>query len=281
MDWAYITCSILMMSMLGLSAGNFATSLTYRLPRGLKIANDPPYCDTCHTYLEKRDMFPFFSWVINRAKCRFCGAPVPALYAFVELGCALWFNTTWFIFWPQAVDAYLVALSLGIFVITLISLHIAEKRLFAIIVVLIAGLGGVWRGLFDLGIMNAVMAAYLGLMAGVVVWLGHSAITRKRQAFPTYAILLAVCALCVGRQQLGLLLGLSILTTFLFWVASRRILTLRGSEGMVGMCLALMWLMLMPGHAKLLFPPNSLVQCEEGSGCQVILLKDAQIPETP
>ncbi len=274
MDWAYILGSVIVMTVLGLSVGNFATSLTYRLPRGLKIANDPPYCDSCRKYLETRDMFPFFSWVINRARCRFCGEPVPALYAFVELGCALWFNVTWFAFWPDAVDAYLLSLSLGVFVITLISLHVAEKRLFAVIVVLIAGLGGVWRALFDFGIMNAVISAYLGLMAGVVVWLIRSAIARAKQPFPTYAILLAVCALCAGRGQLVPLLALSMLATLALWLVGRKSASVRGSEGIIGMCLALLWLMLFPGFGKTLPSECSKVLCEENKGCQLVTVTD-------
>lgn len=270
MDLGYILGSVIMMTVLGLSVGNFATSLTYRLPRGLKVANDPPYCDTCRKYLETRDMFPFFSWLINRAKCRFCGAPVPALYAFVELGCALWFNATWFIYWPNAVDAYLLALALGVFVITLISLHVAEKRLFAVIVVIIAGLGGAYRVLFDLGIMNAVMSAYLGLMAGVVVWLVHSAVARKRQPFPTYAILLAVAALCVGRKQLLPLLIAALCATAAFWVIGRRSPALRGSEGILGICLALL-LLLLPGISG---PGCPALSCENGKGCHYVISDD-------
>lgn len=279
MDWGYILGSFIMMTVLGLSVGNFATSLTYRLPRGLRIANDPPYCDTCRKYLETRDMFPFLSWVINRAKCRFCGAPVPALYAFVELGCAVWFNATWFVLWPQAVDAFLVTLTLGVFAITLISLHVVEKRLFAVVILLIGGLGAVYRVLFDAGVMGFVMSGYLGLMGGVAVWLLQSAIARKRQPFPGFAIMLGIAGLCVGKDALLPLFILSIGFAALFWVAGRKSAAIRGSEGIIAITLAMMALLLFPAMGKALNPSECrTVLCEEGKGCQIAIISDCHWP---
>lgn len=281
MDWGYVLGSVIMMTVLGLSVGNYATSLTYRLPKGLKIANDPPYCDTCRTYLETRDMFPFLSWVINCAKCRFCGAPVPALYAFVELGCAIWFIATWFIFWPQAVDAYLVALALGVFCITSLSLHVAEKRLFPTMLLLIAGLGAVNRVLFDGTVLGLIVSGYLGLMVGVAVWLIHGLITGKRAAFPSYAIMFAIAALCVGKASLLPLMIGSLVIGALLWIVGRRSATIRGSEWIFAITLTLMLLVLFPDIAR--NPENSSecfgeVMCT-GKGCARPVIADCHGPQ--
>jgi leader peptidase (prepilin peptidase)/N-methyltransferase len=278
MDIGYVLGSLIMMTVLGLSVGNFATSLTYRLPRGLKIANDPPYCDTCHTYLETRDMFPFVSWLINRAKCRFCGAPVPALYAFVELGCAVWFNATWFTLWPHAVDAYLVTLAHGVFVITLLSLHIAEKRLFPIVLILIAGLGAIYRVLFDASVLGFLISAYLALMVGVAGWLLSSAVKRQRQPFPAVAILLAVAGLCVGKDSLPMLVGGSAVLALPIWLISQFQPSLRGSTGVIAVGLTLMTLMLFPSLGRTLSSECAQVECVSGKGCQRLMIANCHGP---
>ncbi|MBY0354425.1 MAG: prepilin peptidase [Rickettsiales bacterium] len=276
MDWGYVVGSSIVMTVLGLSVGNFATSLTYRLPRGLKIANDPPYCDACRTYLATRDMFPFISWVINRARCRFCGAPVPALYAFVELGCALLFNVAWFVFWPRAVDAFLVTLALGVFSITLISLHVAEKRLFTLIMVLVAGLGAVYRVLFDGGVMGFAVSSYLGFMAGIMVWGLHCLMARRRVAFPSYVIMMGVAGLCVGKLLLLPLFMLSFVLSLMVWVLGRCSQAIRGSEFIIAINLALILLVLYPQLRTLTHDYSGCrtIICEVPRGCQVVIVSD-------
>ena len=78
--WAFFVGSVL---------GNLATNPIYRLPRGMPVTKEKPFCDTCHTPLTPRDLFPIFSWLLAKGRCRYCTAPVPATYFWIEFSFAL------------------------------------------------------------------------------------------------------------------------------------------------------------------------------------------------
>ena len=247
MSPSFIAIGVILMTTLGLAVGNYATSLTFRLPRGLKIANDPPYCDSCRHYLAPRDLFPFFSWVVNRAKCRFCGAPVPALYAFVELGCALLFNIAFFIYWLGNIDAFITVLGLGVFVITLVSLHLAEKRLFTLVTLLVGAFGIVYRTLLDHSIFPSLLSGFFGLFIGLVLW--KIAGLRKKPAFPDAAILLGVAGLSLTKTQLPAFLVVAAILVLLFHILTHSVRYFKGSESVLGISGALMLSVLHPAVA--------------------------------
>ena len=78
---------------IGLSLGSFATALVWRVPRGISWifsgGNDTAAarscCTTCHATLRLFDLVPLFSWLVQRGRCRHCGAPIPWRYPLVEL----------------------------------------------------------------------------------------------------------------------------------------------------------------------------------------------------
>lgn len=73
--------------------GSFLGVLIVRLPAGRPVAFDRSACPACGARLGARELVPLVSWVLLRARCRHCGAPVPARYPAIELaalGVALW-----------------------------------------------------------------------------------------------------------------------------------------------------------------------------------------------
>lgn len=76
---------------LGASFGSFVTAVSYRLPRGEDIVVKPSRCPKCNTTLRVLDLFPIFSWLFNRGKCRHCKAPVSIRYPLTEFLLALVF----------------------------------------------------------------------------------------------------------------------------------------------------------------------------------------------
>ena len=71
--------------MVGLALGSFVTMLSYRAPRNLSIITPPSHCPKCHTPLKARDLVPVLSWLIERGKCRHCGAAISIRYLLIEL----------------------------------------------------------------------------------------------------------------------------------------------------------------------------------------------------
>lgn len=75
--------------LLGASVGSFLTLVTYRLPRDEKIGLTRSRCPKCGTSLTVRDLFPIFSWLLSRGRCRHCKTSVHYRYPLTELACAI------------------------------------------------------------------------------------------------------------------------------------------------------------------------------------------------
>ncbi len=191
----------LVMFVLGIAAGNYATSLVHRLPRGLVIANDPPYCE-CErrVYLETRDLFPLFSWIINKGKCRFCDIKIPATYTVIEGLCGFLFVMNYLIYGLG--EELVLVLAMQVFLITIASIHFLENRLMVILLVTLGGLGGIYRTLLDGTTLNFIMGGYLAMMLGIVLWGLEMLLRRKKISFPHYAVMLGIGGLCMGRDML-------------------------------------------------------------------------------
>jgi leader peptidase (prepilin peptidase) / N-methyltransferase len=92
----------------GLVIGSFLNVLVYRLPRGKSVVFDRSRCPSCGKTIAWYDNIPILSYVLLRARCRHCRAPISARYPVVELlsgavaGTAVWFLGAS----PEAVRAF-------------------------------------------------------------------------------------------------------------------------------------------------------------------------------
>lgn len=71
---------------LGSTIGSFLNAVIYRLPRRMKLT-EPVHsiCPSCRNRLSWGELVPLFSWLIQRGKCKQCGAPVSSRYFWVEM----------------------------------------------------------------------------------------------------------------------------------------------------------------------------------------------------
>jgi leader peptidase (prepilin peptidase) / N-methyltransferase len=65
--------------------GSFSNVLIYRIPRKESVAFPPSHCPNCDHRLGVLDLFPIFSWLYLRGKCRYCSHPITSRYPIVEL----------------------------------------------------------------------------------------------------------------------------------------------------------------------------------------------------
>ena len=72
----------------GLAIGSFLNVVVYRLPRRLSVLRPPSFCPACGTPVRALDNVPVVSWVVLRARCRSCGAPISPRYPVVEASTA-------------------------------------------------------------------------------------------------------------------------------------------------------------------------------------------------
>ena len=81
----YMWSGIIWAVVMGLALGNYACSLIHRLPRGRLLLDKAPYCGSCGTLLQVKDLFPVISAVLLRHRCRYCGTPFPISHTVTEL----------------------------------------------------------------------------------------------------------------------------------------------------------------------------------------------------
>ena len=64
--------------------GSFLNVVILRTPLKQSIITEPSHCFSCGKRLKWYDMFPIFSWLILRGRCRFCKAKISPRYMIVE-----------------------------------------------------------------------------------------------------------------------------------------------------------------------------------------------------
>ena len=87
---------IIVFGILGTAFGSFLNVVIDRLPAGKSLAYPPSSCDACQRRLSWPDLFPVFSYLILRGRCRHCRAKIPQRVFWVELGTGL---LVAFLFW--------------------------------------------------------------------------------------------------------------------------------------------------------------------------------------
>ncbi len=87
MPWPLVAAA----GLFGLIVGSFLNVCIHRLPRGQSLLHPPSTCPRCHRRLRWRDNVPVVSWVLLRARCGQCGAPISVQYPLVEVVTALLF----------------------------------------------------------------------------------------------------------------------------------------------------------------------------------------------
>jgi leader peptidase (prepilin peptidase) / N-methyltransferase len=97
---------IIILFVLGLLFGSFATALSYRLVHGESIAKGRSHCDNCHAQIHWYDNIPLLSFLLLGGKCRSCKKPISIRYPLIELSTALSFVAA-FLFQSRIVVSYL------------------------------------------------------------------------------------------------------------------------------------------------------------------------------
>jgi prepilin signal peptidase PulO-like enzyme (type II secretory pathway) len=112
---------IIWMIVLGPAVGNYACSVVYRLPRGKTPFERHPYCGHCNADLKPIDLFPIWSWLSTRGKCRYCAGPIPSVYTAIEVVCGAAFIAYFLKFGIS--EQFLLYATYATFVVILAAIH--------------------------------------------------------------------------------------------------------------------------------------------------------------
>jgi hypothetical protein len=202
----YILCGVIIAVTFGLAVGNYACSLVYRLPRGKLLLDKTPYCGNCGHLLGVKDLFPMFSAIALKHRCRYCGVKFPTSHTWTEALVALLFVFT-FLQYGFTEQFFLIAF-IGVFLITLAAIEANDHMIMRKLLLCVAVAGMLYRVLIDHTIYEFFAGALFGGMVGAA--LQHKSIKKVGHIYvlPPLAQLLAVGGLCVGLTHLPLFLVL-------------------------------------------------------------------------
>lgn len=86
-----IVIGYIIVVLFGMCVGSFMNVLIYRIPKGEDFVRSHSHCMSCGHRLAWYDMFPVFSFLFLRGKCRYCGAKLSIQYPIIEaVNGALW-----------------------------------------------------------------------------------------------------------------------------------------------------------------------------------------------
>ena len=74
-----------MLAILGLVFGSFYLVVATRLPEEKSIIKPGSHCDNCNHELKWYELIPVISYMLQKGKCRSCGAKIPFLTVIIEL----------------------------------------------------------------------------------------------------------------------------------------------------------------------------------------------------
>ena len=92
--------------------GSFLNVVILRTPLKQSIITEPSHCFSCGHRLAWYDMFPIFSWLFLRGKCRYCKAKISPRYMIVEAVTAVSYCLAYLVFgfkWELAFSVILFA----------------------------------------------------------------------------------------------------------------------------------------------------------------------------
>lgn len=158
----------------GVLLGNFATSIFYRLPRGLMIygfnkkSTKPPCCSICHHDLKPYEYLPVISMFTTRFKCNYCGSSIPYIYVLIEQAGAFWALACFELF-NHSPDLFLLIFCFGITCLLSTTIYLQHQKIYPVLTASLVLEGGLYHTLFDQTLMS--VAARLGIGGVVCLWL--------------------------------------------------------------------------------------------------------------
>ena len=104
----------------GIIIGSFLNVLIYRIPLKLDFVKGRSFCPSCHHELGALDLFPVFSYLFLKGKCRYCHEKISWRYPLIELLTGILFTGVYLRFGFSLTSVIGILLSADLVVLALI-----------------------------------------------------------------------------------------------------------------------------------------------------------------
>lgn len=211
-------------AVMGLVVGSFLNVCISRIPEEESVVKPRSRCPRCRSLIAWYDNIPVISYIILRARCRYCREKISIQYPLIETGFALMLLHMYYVFAQQGVPRHILMLAVGYYglfcacllvatVIDLLHYIIPDEINIAGILVAIAGalVFPVLVGEPDFlsGLLHSIYGISVGfVLLRLVVWIG-SLIFRKEAMGLGDPKFLAMIGAFIGWKQVLLVIFLS------------------------------------------------------------------------
>ena len=204
----------------GAILGSFLATLILRWPQGRSVMRGRSACHGCGRTLGARDLIPLFSAMMQRGRCRSCGAAIDPLHGRVEAGCA--------VIGALALGAMpnLGGIGWAVFGWLLLTLAVLDWRHFWLpdaLTLPLAFLGftiGLWAT--DVALVDRAVGAAAGYGALLAIALGYRAVRGRDGLGLGDAKLLGALGAWMGWQALPFILLIASVTGLLVMLMTGR-----------------------------------------------------------
>lgn len=220
----YLLCTYLLAGVVGLCVGSFLNVVIYRLPNGMNLSRPASHCPKCNYTLKWYDNVPLLSYLFLGGRCRNCRTKISPRYVLVELGNALLWLLSVYLFVNQSIlymAAAMVASSALICVFFIDLEHMLIFNRFHIILAL-CGVMAMFSDSLTLWYDHLIGAAVGGAIFAAIYYLSIAILKKEGLGFGDvkYA---AAAGLLLGWQKLVLAMLIASVVGSIFMITANRI----------------------------------------------------------
>lgn len=168
---------VALVALSGLVFGSFATLAAYRLPRDGPVVAGRSRCPSCQRKLGVSALFPLFSWLWQKGRCRYCKAKVSARYPAIEVAQALLFLAVYAAQGMSWASVVLMLLTVALLIMTAVDFEwyiIPDEIQIACLVLAVA-----YHWLVATPLANLCAGAGMGLALGFGLRFGYGWLRKK------------------------------------------------------------------------------------------------------
>lgn len=158
---------LIIVTILGLGWGSFATMAIYRLPHNLPWIGNKPFCPSCKHSLSFRDYVSVISFLSRRGTCRYCGIEYGrrGLYLYTEIATTIVFIISFLVF--NISETFILVTGLGTALVILSAIEIEHKQLHPKVLLMLLILALIARTLQDGSIYGIMYHGGLSALVGL------------------------------------------------------------------------------------------------------------------